>query len=93
VVLQQPLPVAGHADLCAGYRPVVLVHGPVHRAAGAGRPNEKVARRGSIFASFLKLFPPYLFIIPGMICFALVKSGKVPELSANFDARTPSRCW
>jgi SSS family solute:Na+ symporter len=30
----------------------------------------------------LKLFPPYLFIIPGMICFALAKSGKVPELAA-----------
>jgi SSS family solute:Na+ symporter len=57
----------------------------VQRALGA--PNEQVARRGSIFASFLKLFPPYLFIIPGMICFALVKSGKVPELSANFDAQ------
>jgi SSS family solute:Na+ symporter len=57
----------------------------VQRALGA--PNEQVARRGSIFAAFLKLFPPYLFIIPGMICFALVKSGKVPELSANFDAQ------
>jgi len=57
----------------------------VQRALGA--PNEQVARRGSIFASFLKLFPPYLFIIPGMICFALVKSNKVPELSANFDAQ------
>ena len=57
----------------------------VQRALAA--PNEKVARRGSIFAAFLKLFPPYLFIIPGMICFALVKSGKVPELSANFDAQ------
>jgi SSS family solute:Na+ symporter len=57
----------------------------VQRALGA--PNEHVARRGSIFASFLKLFPPYLFIIPGMICFALVKSGKVPELSAGFDAQ------
>ena len=26
-----------------------------------------MARRGSIFAAFLKLFPPYLFIIPGLI--------------------------
>jgi SSS family solute:Na+ symporter len=51
----------------------------VQRALGA--PNEKVARRGSIFASFLKLFPVYLFIIPGLICFALAKSGKIPELS------------
>jgi SSS family solute:Na+ symporter len=52
----------------------------VQRALGA--PNEQVARRGSIFAAFLKLFPVYLFIIPGLICFALAKSGKVPALSA-----------
>lgn len=51
----------------------------VQRALGA--PNETVARRGSIFAAFLKLFPVYLFIIPGLICFALAKSGKVPELT------------
>jgi len=51
----------------------------VQRALGA--PNEKVARRGSIFASFLKLFPVYLFIIPGLICYALAKSGKVPALA------------
>jgi solute:Na+ symporter, SSS family len=57
----------------------------IQRALGA--PNEAVARRGSIFAAFLKLFPVYLFIIPGLICFALVKSGKVPELAANFDAQ------
>jgi SSS family solute:Na+ symporter len=50
----------------------------VQRALGA--PNERVARRGSIFASFLKLFPVYLFIIPGLICYALAKSGKVPAL-------------
>src|ERR1051326_7063994 len=50
----------------------------VQRALGA--PNEQAARRGSIFAAFLKLFPVYLFIIPGLICFALAKSGKVPEL-------------
>ena len=57
----------------------------IQRALGA--PNEAVARRGSIFAAFLKLFPVYLFIIPGLICFALVKSGKVPELAANYDAQ------
>ncbi len=55
----------------------------VQRALGA--PNEQVARRGSIFAAFLKLFPVYLFIIPGLICFALVKSGKIPELAAAFN--------
>jgi SSS family solute:Na+ symporter len=52
----------------------------VQRALGA--PNEQTARRGSIFAAFLKLFPIYLFLIPGLICFALAKSGKVPALSA-----------
>ncbi len=56
----------------------------VQRALGA--PNETIARRGSIFAAFLKLFPVYLFIIPGLICYALAKSGKVPELSAMFAA-------
>ena len=52
----------------------------VQRALGA--PNEAVARRGSIFAAFLKLSPVYLFIVPGLICYALAKSGKVPELTA-----------
>ncbi len=52
----------------------------VQRALGA--PNEAVARRGSIFAAFLKLFPVYLFIIPGLICYALAKSGKIPELAS-----------
>jgi solute:Na+ symporter, SSS family len=52
----------------------------VQRALGA--PNESVARRGSIFAAFLKLTPVYLFLIPGLICYALAKSGKVPELAS-----------
>ena len=51
----------------------------VQRALGA--PNQAVARRGSIFAAFLKLSPVYLFIIPGLICFALARSGKIPELA------------
>jgi SSS family solute:Na+ symporter len=50
----------------------------VQRALGA--PDERTARRGSIFAGILKLLPVYLFIIPGMIAFALAKSGKVPGL-------------
>ncbi|MHC4333662.1 MAG: sodium:solute symporter family transporter, partial [Planctomycetota bacterium] len=41
----------------------------VQRALGA--PNEQAARRGSICASFFKLLPVFIFIIPGMICFAL----------------------
>ena len=52
----------------------------VQRALGA--PNEQTARRGSIFAGFLKLFPVYLFIVPGLICYALVRTHNVP---ANSD--------
>jgi SSS family solute:Na+ symporter len=50
----------------------------VQRALGA--PNEKEARRGSIAAAFLKLLPVFIFIIPGIICFALASSGKIPAL-------------
>jgi len=58
----------------------------VQRVLGA--PNEKEGRRGAIFAAVLKLFPVYLFIIPGLICFALAKSGKVPGLEVVYDPAT-----
>jgi SSS family solute:Na+ symporter len=58
----------------------------VQRVLGA--PNEKEARRGSMFAGFLKLLPVFLFIIPGMICFALAKSGINPSIHHElFDAQ------
>jgi len=44
----------------------------VQRALGA--PNEREARRGTIAAAFFKLLPVFIFIIPGMICFALASS-------------------
>jgi SSS family solute:Na+ symporter len=50
----------------------------VQRALGA--PNEKEARRGTIAAALLKLLPVFIFIIPGMICYALAISGKMPAL-------------
>ena len=50
----------------------------VQRALGA--PNEREARRGAIFAAVLKLLPVFIFIIPGLICFALASSGRVPEI-------------
>jgi solute:Na+ symporter, SSS family len=43
-------------------------------------PNESEARRGSIFAAFLKLLPVFIFIIPGIITFALAKSGINPAI-------------
>ena len=50
----------------------------VQRVLGA--PDEREARRGSICASFLKLLPVFIFIIPGMICFALAQSGQVEAI-------------
>lgn len=37
--------------------------------------NEKEARRGTIFGAYLKLLPVFLFLIPGMIAFALSHEG------------------
>jgi len=56
----------------------------VQRALGA--PGEREARRGSICAAFLKLLPVFIFIIPGMTCFALAKTGKVPAFQTLLDA-------
>ncbi|HOM61019.1 MAG TPA: sodium:solute symporter [Anaerohalosphaeraceae bacterium] len=46
--------------------------------------NEQDARRGSICAAALKLLPVFIFIIPGMIAFALAKSGQNPVLQQTF---------
>jgi SSS family solute:Na+ symporter len=56
----------------------------VQRTLGA--PSEREARRGTIFAAFLKLLPVFIFIIPGMIALALAKSGKVAGLAPMVDA-------
>src|SRR5881409_1739090 len=56
----------------------------VQRALGAR--NEQQARRGSIFASYLKLLPVFIFIIPGMLALALARTGKAPGLSSMVDA-------
>lgn len=57
----------------------------VQRALSA--PNETEARRGTIAAAFFKLLPVFIFIIPGIICFALAKSGQNAVLSRElFDA-------
>ncbi len=62
----------------------------VQRVLGA--PNEREARRGSLWAACLKLLPVFIFIIPGMICFALAKMGKVEAFSQLVNADgTPNR--
>jgi len=54
----------------------------VQRVLGAR--NEQVARRGSICSAALKLLPVFIFIIPGMIAFALAKSGQNAALQQTF---------
>ncbi len=56
----------------------------VQRVLGA--PDEREARRGSIAAGFFKLLPVFLFIIPGIIAFALAKSGRIAELQQQLFA-------
>ncbi|MEM1123275.1 MAG: sodium:solute symporter [Bacteroidota bacterium] len=50
----------------------------VQRMLGANGLTE--ARRGTIAAAFLKLLPVFIFIIPGIICFALAESGKLDTI-------------
>ncbi|MCB0597238.1 MAG: sodium/solute symporter [Lewinellaceae bacterium] len=52
----------------------------VQRTLGAANLTD--ARRGTIAAALLKLLPVFIFIIPGMICFALAASGKMESISA-----------
>lgn len=39
--------------------------------------NETHARRGTIFGAYLKLTPVFLFLIPGMIAYAMMKNGTI----------------
>jgi SSS family solute:Na+ symporter len=50
--------------------------------------NEREARRGTIFAAYLKLLPFFIFLVPGLIAVALVNQGKI-TLTDN-DAAFPT---
>ena len=45
--------------------------------------NEKEARRGTIFAAYLKLLPFFIFLIPGLIAYALHAQGKMQMDDTN----------
>ncbi len=45
--------------------------------------NEREARRGTIFAAFLKLMPFFIFLVPGLIAFALHQQGKLHLTDTN----------
>ena len=51
----------------------------VQRALGA--PNQTEARRGTIFAGYLKLLPVFIFIIPGVICWGLIQKINAGEIT------------
>jgi len=51
----------------------------VQRMLGASSLTE--GRRGTIAAAFFKLLPVFIFIIPGLITFALAMSGKIDTIS------------
>lgn len=55
----------------------------VQRALAA--KSESHGRRGTLFASYLKLLPFWIFIIPGVIAYALTKTGRL-ELGAADQA-------
>jgi SSS family solute:Na+ symporter len=59
----------------------------VQRALGA--PNQREARRGCIFAGYLKLLPVFIFIIPGVICWALIMKHQAGQVSdVDFSGMT-----
>jgi SSS family solute:Na+ symporter len=53
----------------------------VQRAISAKNITE--SRRGSIAAGFFKLLPVFIFILPGIICFAIAKNGVIPEIQSQ----------
>lgn len=50
--------------------------------------NETEARRGTIFAAYLKMLPLFIFIVPGMIAYALSQTGQLdlPKTDMAFPA-------
>lgn len=48
--------------------------------------NEDEAKKGAIFAGFLKLLPLFLFVIPGVIAYALYQKGIITNLDETDKA-------
>ena len=53
----------------------------VQRVLGA--KNENHARIGPLFASFIKILPVFIFVLPGLICLGLIHKELIPELPRN----------
>ena len=49
----------------------------VQRVLGA--KDETHARLGPLFAGFIKILPMFIFVLPGLMCAALIKQGVLPD--------------
>ena len=52
--------------------------------------NISQARKGALFAGFLKLLPVFIFFIPGVIAFALLQRGDISFSMDNVDQALPA---
>lgn len=57
----------------------------VQRVLGA--KDEKHAQMGPIFAGFIKILPVFIFVMPGLICFALIQHGEMAPLPVGIDGK------
>jgi SSS family solute:Na+ symporter len=55
----------------------------VQRVLGA--KDERHARLGPLFAGFIKILPVFLFVLPGLIAYALTRQGKLPAPTDSAD--------
>ncbi len=55
----------------------------VQRVLGA--KDENNARLGPLFTGFIKILPVFIFVLPGLICLALINKGLLPPLPAGAD--------
>ncbi|MFH0991203.1 MAG: sodium:solute symporter [bacterium] len=53
----------------------------VQRVLGARDENH--AKVGVLFAGFIKILPVFIFVLPGVICLALIHQGKLPNEITN----------
>jgi len=58
----------------------------VQRVLGA--KNENHARVGPLFAGFIKVLPVFIFVLPGVICLAMIHQGKMGTLPTMLDKET-----
>lgn len=48
------------------------------------------ARKGALFAGYLKLLPVFIFFIPGVIAYALLQKGEISFVMENADQALPA---